>query len=121
MSILTGESDALAGAAILAKAGPSIVLVTMGAEGAAYFCPSGSGTVKAIPVKTIDTTGAGDAFMGAMLHQLKGKTKEDIANITESELRSATEFANRAGALATTKHGGIMAMPTLEEILKLGQ
>ncbi|MDR1640467.1 MAG: carbohydrate kinase [Clostridiales bacterium] len=121
MTLLTKETDVLTGAAELSKKGPSIVLVTMGAEGAAYSCLNGSGTVKPFPVKTIDTTGAGDAFMGAMLHQLKGKTKEELANITESELRNAIEFANKAGALATTKHGGIPAMPTLEEINALGQ
>ncbi|MDQ0154008.1 carbohydrate kinase family protein [Robertmurraya andreesenii] len=59
--------------------------------------------VPGIPVETVDTTGAGDAFMAALLacfHE-KGIPKN------EAELTDYTEFANKAGAISATKFGSL--------------
>lgn len=51
----------------------------------------------------MDTTGAGDAFMGAIHFLLKGKTAEELRALPEDALREIVRFGNAAGSLTTTK------------------
>jgi ribokinase len=62
--------------------------------------------VKGVDVQAIDTTGAGDAFCGALA----------VAIATGKDLREAVTYANYAGALTTTKIGAQDALPTREEL-----
>jgi fructokinase len=116
MALLTGETDLEKGVALLAEKGPGVVLVSLGARGAFCFCADGSALLRAYDVKTIDTTGAGDAFLGAVHYRLRGKTKEQVRNISKDELADIADFANAAGSLTTTKKGAIPAMPDITEI-----
>jgi fructokinase len=113
MVLLTGETDLEKGGNMLAAWGPAIVLVSLGAKGACYFCAAGKGKLPAYDVKTIDTTGAGDAFLGAALFRLGGKTREQLQAIDSGELADIVDFANAAGSLATAKRGAIPAMPDM--------
>ena len=62
--------------------------------------------IKAKTVKTVDTTGAGDAFNGGFSYALlKGK-----------KIRECLEIANEVAALSTTKLGAGSSMPFLEDI-----
>ncbi|KAJ6991426.1 fructokinase-1 [Populus alba x Populus x berolinensis] len=74
------------------------------------------GTVEAFQVKTIDTTGAGDSFIGALLCKIV-----DDQSVLEDEqkLREILRFANACGAITTTKKGAIPALPTPAEVHKL--
>jgi fructokinase len=116
MVLLTGEEDLEKGAAKLRKAGPSIVLVSLGPKGAYFSCGSGAKILPTYNVQTIDTTGAGDAFLGAVLFRIRNKTKEELRDISCDELADIVDFANAAGSLTTAKKGAIPAMPSLEEI-----
>jgi fructokinase len=116
MTLLTGESDIEKGAAVLADNGPAIVLVSLGAKGAYFRCADGRGVLPAYDVKTIDTTGAGDAFLGAVHYRLREKTLEDLRRISCAELTDIVDFAAAAGSLTTTKKGGIPALPSMAEI-----
>ncbi|MFJ8582799.1 ribokinase [Micromonospora sp. NPDC093277] len=62
----TTNDDPLTTAAELRQLGPHVVVVTAGAHGAAYADSHGSGQVPAPTVPVVDTTGAGDAFLGAL-------------------------------------------------------
>ena len=113
---LTGEEQLEAGAAKLLAQGPALVLVSQGEEGCYYQNAAGSGSVPAFRVKTVDTTGAGDAFFGAALAKLDGADRETLAQMPPAQLEQVLRFANAAGALTTTRSGAIPAMPTKEEI-----
>jgi fructokinase len=104
------------GAALLAEKGPAVVLVSLGANGAYYHCAAGNGRLPAYDVKTIDTTGAGDAFLGAVLFRLRDKSRAELNAISTKELAGIVDFANAAGSLTTTRKGAIPALPTGEEI-----
>lgn len=67
-------------------------------------------------VPTVDTTGAGDAFVGSMLLQLAHLSPGELGGLDEQSLREMVDFANAAGSLTTTRKGAIPAMPTREEI-----
>lgn len=84
----------------------AVVVLTLGAQGALLLTAEMSEALPALPVEVIDTTGAGDAFCGALATQLaQGET-----------LPEAVRFANAAGAAAVTTLGATPAMPTREKI-----
>lgn len=121
LALLTGQPDAgtpelAAGAeALVLRYGLDVLLVTRGAAGTYYRTARYAGEVAASRVVPVDTTGAGDAFMGAFLHRVLGSETKP-ADWSEEELRSAVAFANAGGALATTRKGAIHSLGTLEEI-----
>jgi len=116
MELITGESDVSRGAEKLAQYGASLVIITLGPKGTFYRSMSVKGHVPAYNVRAIDTTGAGDAFMGALLFCLRNKTIEDVRQLDKPQTEEMISFANAAGSLTTTKKGAIPAMPSHDEI-----
>lgn len=116
LPLLTGTSDFVLGSSMLSNMGISLVLISLGAKGAFYRLGDLYGTLPAYDVKTVDTTGAGDSFLGAILWQLKGMTLSQIKAMSRSEIETIVDFANAAGALTTTRKGAISIMPSLDEI-----
>jgi fructokinase len=107
-----------AGRALLAR-GCRLVLVTSGAAGAFLLTPWAEALVPAHPVTAADTTGAGDAFTAAVLHQLIRlgyHTPAALARLGAAELRGIGTYATRAAALSCTRPGGIPAMPYAAEL-----
>jgi ribokinase len=86
------------------------VIITLGADGALI---GGRGTdpvkVPAFKVAAVDTTGAGDAFVGAFAASLDHAA--DVRSLVQ-----ATEFASAAAALSVQRRGAVPSMPTLEEV-----
>ncbi|MFC3420246.1 carbohydrate kinase [Salinicoccus hispanicus] len=66
-------------------------------------------------VETVDTTGAGDAFIGAVLYQLSSNTKP-VMEILRENGPEVLRFANAVGALSTTRKGAITSIPVPDEI-----
>lgn len=116
VELLTGCSNFMAGARALVAGGAKLALVTAGDQGTWYASVSGSeGHIPSIKVDAVDTTGAGDTFLGALLSGLLD-CGGDPEGIPEQELRRIIRFANVAGALCTTGRGAIASMPKLEQI-----
>lgn len=67
-------------------------------------------------VKTIDTTGAGDIFIGYCLYVI---AKRMSLNFSKAELQEMVVHANAAASLITTRKGALCAVPTREEIDRL--
>lgn len=90
-----------------------LLAVTQGAAGCSYFTAEARGTVPGFRVQTVDTTGAGDGWMAALLVQLTRTTElwRDIVL-----LEAALRYANAAGALTTTRRGAIPALPTEAQV-----
>ena len=94
--------------------GASVVFVTRGKNGAAVYTPSFSTETEGLPVKAVDTTGAGDAFNGAMLSSFLGKP---ILECLEPEALAKTlHYANIAGGITVTRKGAMAGSPSPEEI-----
>ena len=87
---------------------PAIVL-TLGEHGALLLTAEISEVIPAVPVDVVDTTGAGDAFCGALATALA----------SGESLREAVRFANVAGAAAVTTLGATPSMPTREQLKKI--
>lgn len=95
-----------------------LLLVTLGEKGCRYYTKNFRGAVDAFHVNAVDTTGAGDSFVGALLCKIVDDRKvlED-----EARLREVLKFANACGAITTTKKGAIPALPTEVDVLTLMQ
>lgn len=114
---LTGERNIQAGIAALRKHHNfAAIFVTSGSKGCFYSAPCGEGSVPSFPVQPVDTTGAGDGFMGALISGLLDLDK-DLEIISPEELEKILRLANACGALTTTQTGGIPALPSREKVL----
>lgn len=88
--------------------GPKVVIVTLGSRGLHLSLPDGFERFDAVKdIRVVDTTGAGDAFVGAFAAACQ-RFGGDLAR--------ACAFANRAAALSVTRAGTAPAMARLEEI-----
>jgi len=106
------------GADLLTR-GPSLVIITLDARGALLMTADSQVEVPASPVSPVDTTGAGDAFMGAILYQLVERncsTPADLRQLSEDDLRNLGSFANRVAGLSVTRYGGISSLPFINEM-----
>lgn len=103
----------------LLRRGPQLVIITLGAHGALLLTAKHRVEIPSLPVRSIDTTGAGDAFMGAALYRLvqQGCTSPaDLLALTEHDLNNLGSFANQVAGLSTTRYGGISSFPYMHEI-----
>jgi ribokinase len=100
------EVEALGGAAALLLVGARAVVTTMGAAGAEVHASDGVRHHSPFAVAPVDTTGAGDAFCGALAARIAAG----------DDLDAAVRFACAAGALATTEHGAVPSLPDLDAI-----
>lgn len=89
------------------------IAVTQGAAGSLLIYNGQITTIPANTVNSIDTTGAGDAFVGAVLYQL---SKYDDRNLSFNEWVAIIEFANLAASKVCEKVGAIGALSTLKEL-----
>ena len=91
----------------------TLVCVSLGAEGSEWRYCGKSAKVPTVPVKPVDTTGAGDAFYAGVLSQLDGKPKSEW---TPELLNEALRFGNVCGALNTLGRGAIDCLPDLATV-----
>lgn len=90
----------------LLENGTKNIVITLGKNGSIIATKEETVHINGLNVNAIDTTGAGDAFCGALA----------VALSSGKELKEAVIYANYAGALATTKIGAQEALPTKEEL-----
>jgi fructokinase len=119
------ELDLLGGAPatpaeFVLRQGPKAVLITCGAGGARLFTPDAAITVPGLPVVVVDTTGAGDAFVGAFLFDMARRrvTPATLEATLRDEpaMRACLAFANACAAASVTRRGAIPAMPAYADV-----
>jgi sugar/nucleoside kinase (ribokinase family) len=103
---MTGEADYEKMAVKLLDLGPKLVAITMGPEGCLIATPQNRVHVPGFRVKTVDTTGAGDAFMGGLSYGLLQGWDQQKVGL----------FANACAALCCMKVGA-RAMSKRDEVL----
>lgn len=106
------------GEALLAR-GPRLVMITLGAEGALLLTASHRVEVPSRPVRPLDTTGAGDAFMGAALYTLVQQgctTPSDLVSLSANDLNNLGNFASFVAGLSVTSYGGMSSFPFIYEV-----
>ncbi|AYJ42319.1 ribokinase [Lactiplantibacillus pentosus] len=109
---ITDEASMVAGAQKLQALGVANVIITVGSKGAFWMRDGEHGFIPAFKVDAVDTTAAGDTFIGALSSVLQ----PDFSNLAE-----AVRFANRASSLAVQKLGAQPSIPTQAEIMAADQ
>ncbi|WP_291259825.1 ribokinase [Fusobacterium sp.] len=89
----------------LLNLGVKDLIVTLGSKGSLHLNREVCEFHSAYKVKAIDTTAAGDSFIGGLVRELKG-----------NNLNEAIEFATKVSAIAVTKKGAQTSIPTIEEV-----
>jgi ribokinase len=102
---LSALTDGTGDATRLLSKGVQRIVLTLGERGARLIAADTSLDVRPFRVPSIDSTAAGDAFLGAL-----------AATLSERGLEAALETASAAGALATTKMGAQPSLPTRAEV-----
>ena len=106
LEALTGTADVLEGCEILLGKGAKNVIATLGDKGSILVNKKGSYRVEPHKVDAVDTTAAGDSYLGALVSKL-AENKDII---------EAMEFASLASSYTVTKQGAIVALPHLEDL-----
>lgn len=97
-----------------------LLLITDGAEAMRWFTRTASGSIDGYSVEAVDTTAAGDAFVGGLLSTLvnDGVTPKtfDALIADEARLADLIRFAAACGALTATRKGSFTAIPDQAEV-----
>jgi len=105
--LITGSSTRNEAAAVLLKKTTATFAITLGKEGTLLGHRQTTSIIPSIPVKPVDTTGAGDAFVGAVLYQLKDKSLSELDNLATASWAHIVANGNKAGA-RTCEYMGAM-------------
>lgn len=115
--LLTNEKDITAGVSKLHELGVKVVTITLGSKGTYLSVNGENEIIPSIKIKQIDSTGAGDAFVGAVLKQVADI--EEKQSISFEKWKDIITFANKVGAITCTNYGAISSMPTLSDLNSL--
>lgn len=113
-SLITGESDVYKSLEKLSSYGAKVICITLGSKGSLLSAGGESIVIPSIEIDQVDSTGAGDAFVGAVLSKISR-----INNRREVSLNTWIDiigFANKVGAITCTKYGAIDSIPFINEL-----
>ena len=117
LPLLTGTDDPVEGTRQLSDTyGISLILLTLGPDGAFYRRGEETGKAEGFKVKVADTNGAGDTFFGSFLSRMITLGVYRPEQLTSEQLYESVRTANLAASLTTSRHGAIPAMPDLKEL-----
>lgn len=116
LRLISGEENLDKGLEVLHKIGAKVIAVTLGKEGTLISNSNSLKIIESIKIKSIDSTGAGDAFIGAFLYKLGELQAPKLVIGDFDTLESITTFANKVGAIVCTRLGAISSIPTLAEL-----
>jgi len=115
--LITGAPTVEEAANILLDKTNATFTITLGKAGALLGYNNQTSIVESIAVKPVDTTGAGDAFAGAILYQLAQKTLAEIPALTLQQWHAIIYNANKAGARTCEYFGAMEAFKHLSNTL----
>lgn len=107
---ITNEIELINSVSIIHKMGIDTVIVTLGSNGVFYSIYNGdNGFVPALKVKAIDTTAAGDTFIGTLSSKLC---------VDSSNIKDAIAYGNQAASLTVQRYGAQPSIPYEAEVIK---
>nr|WP_299386629.1 carbohydrate kinase [Allomuricauda sp.] len=114
--LLSGKEDMDQACNFLHDVGTKIIAITLGKEGTLLSVGSNRQLIPSVKVTPVDTTGAGDAFIGCLLKQIADLDHFHSLDEDMDILSEMVSKANRAGAITTTNYGAIPSLPSKSEL-----
>ena len=114
--LISGKSDLREACSYLHALGIKILTVTLGSEGTYLSTPTVKKIIPSITIKPVDTTGAGDAFIGCLLRQIAEMDDLESLYGSNGPLEKMVLLANKAGAITTTGYGAIESLPDQDRL-----
>ena len=123
LSFITGICDEEQAVRSLFQGNVKMVVYTRGSKGAFAYTKNVTAYSDSLKVLAVDTTGAGDAFIGSFLYSLSvllsqsaGNYLEAINDLSEEKLREMLMFSNRYCAKSVMRNGAIESYPELSDM-----
>lgn len=114
IKLITKEDDIKEGVKKLHEFGAKFVAVTLGAEGTLISDGNNVEVIPSIKIKQVDSTGAGDAFVGGVLKRIS--EIENKKEIDFDKWREIIAYGNKVGAITCTNYGAIDSIPTEKDL-----
>ena len=111
---MMGGQDAIPD--LMKQYGVTVVVETLGSDGAQAFFDGSLIRIKGRKVKAVDATGAGDAFWGAFLSSLRIQNVKTASDLTGEIIKKAMDYGNVSGCICVQSKGAIASIPTREQI-----
>ncbi len=112
------KQDVLAAVDELLENGVKIIAVTMGKNGCLLCTKRAKVCRPSYNVSVVDTCGAGDSFMGALIYSVTHMQKE-ISDMTLQDLKEIADFCNACASAVTMQHGSLLVMSNMENAQKI--
>lgn len=97
----------------LIEKGVKCAIITLGAKGAAVVTKENAEVIPAYRVKAVDTTAAGDSFIGGFASRLY------IKEVNFENIRNAVRFGNKVSSIAVQREGAQPSIPYLKEVKEI--
>ena len=107
-ALISNMEDLKASADYIVSLGCENLIITLGKKGALFTTKEKQILIPTEEVKMVDATGAGDAFIGAVIAQVLDDNEKSIEQIIK--------IANLVGGITTTRLGALESIPTWDEV-----
>ncbi len=119
LEFITGCKTIQEAKEILFKGNVELIIYTKGAEGAEAYTKKVSAFSEGEKVKAVDTTGAGDAFIGSFLAQMCKDNITSLKDLTQVQLEKYLDYSNKYCGYSVMGRGAIASYATAEQMEKL--
>lgn len=118
LEFITGTADINKAKEILFQGDVKVIVYTKGAKGAEAYTKKAMASITGTPMNAVDTTGAGDGFIGAFLYQLwrDNVSVERLEALSEEALKTYLEFSDAFSGQSVMKEGAIASYPNQEQM-----
>lgn len=118
LEFITGKNDIKEALPRLFAGNTRMVIYTKGSDGAECYTERACAYAASQKVEAVDTTGAGDGFIGSFLFCMArdGVTAETLSGVSKEKMEEYLAFSNKFCGKSVTKHGAIASYPTLAEM-----
>ncbi len=113
--LITGSGSMTSAVDILLRNTRAVFAITLGKEGTLLGYDRQTEVIPSIKIKPVDTTGAGDAFVGAVLFQLNENKPDKMNNLSALQWKEIVLNANKAGARTCEYMGAMEAFKHLDK------
>ncbi|MEY2834434.1 MAG: hypothetical protein RLZZ557_96 [Bacteroidota bacterium] len=113
--LLTGKSTVAEAAQDFFNRSSAVFAITLGKDGTLLGFQGTTTIIPSMPIEAVDTTGAGDAFVGAVLYQLSALENKNISELQHADWQGIIHQSNKAGARTCAYMGAMEAFKHLSK------